>query len=101
MIQVRRLLSKFKFAPTSAEAFVIIFRRTIDWHGVCDRIVMIVCSAFKESHHHTSYVTSAEAFVIIFRRAIDWHGVCDIDDSAMSHHRRCVIVMIVFIAFAG
>jgi hypothetical protein len=32
--QVRRLLSKFKFAPTSAEAFVIIFRRTIDWHGL-------------------------------------------------------------------
>ena len=32
--QVRRILSHYKYVPTSAEAFVIIFRRTIDWHGL-------------------------------------------------------------------
>lgn len=32
--QVRTVLSKYKFVPTSAEAFVIVYRRTIDWHGL-------------------------------------------------------------------
>jgi hypothetical protein len=32
--QVRAILSKYKFVPTSAEAFVIVYRRTIDWHGL-------------------------------------------------------------------
>ena len=27
-------MSHYKYVPTSAEAFVIIFRRTIDWHGL-------------------------------------------------------------------
>jgi len=31
---VRELLSRFKYVQTSAEAFVIIYRRTIDWHGL-------------------------------------------------------------------
>jgi hypothetical protein len=32
--QVRTVLALFKFVPTQAEAFVIMFRRTVDWHGL-------------------------------------------------------------------
>ena len=32
--QVRKVLAFFKFVPTQAEAFVITFRRTVDWHGL-------------------------------------------------------------------